>query len=681
MGARRLTCLDPFARRRADFSPFPTMPEHPSDTRRAFFAMVTKGLGALAAAIAVVPGLGCWRRRCGGRSSAAPESRCGWPSTTTSSRRSRFASSPLASGKTPGCASTTSPSAPAGWCAPPRARPSAPSPPSARISAAASTSTTRRSRFDCPCHASSFDLDGRCLSGPSPRGLDELEVSADGHELLVRYRRFRTGGAKKEPIGERGPVPLLLPPRPPGDERASPAQPARPHQPAWRTWLDERLGLGGLENAILGGQIPGGASLWHALGSVAAGLFVFEAVTGIFLSFFYAPSVQTAWASVAYVQDQLPLGWFVRGSAQLRLLGADHRRRPSPAPGPDLRRLPASARAQLDDRTRPLRPDRARCAVGLPLALGPEGLLGQAGRGDDHRQRAHRRRRCPADWSRAARRSGTSPSRTPSRRTRMPAAGRVHHAGGAARLSSSEARADAEVVARRGGDRGAQRACLAVPVGAQRRRRPLRAGHRGGGGGGSPRGGARIARRSDLQLSGAPRVVRAAAVSTPHVLRRAARDRGHHDHPRHRHRAPAGAALSRSRGDQSAVGPQANHGGGRRQPPRAGRAVGDRHRQGRARSALRQGARRRGGAGAPGPHAGAERDRRPRGAWRSSATIRSITPATSGTSAAPAATRSPAPAGTRDPTSRTTTRAPGSAPFSPTRRAPSSWGRPRSTRG
>jgi ubiquinol-cytochrome c reductase cytochrome b subunit len=113
-----------------------------------------------------------------------------------------------------------------------------------------------------------------------------------------------------------GPVPVLLPPGPPGDERAAPAQPVRPGQPGWRNWrnwLDERLGLAGLENAILGGQMPGGASLWHALGSVAAGLFVVEAVTGIFLSLFYAPSVQTAWASVAYIQDQLPLGWFVRG--------------------------------------------------------------------------------------------------------------------------------------------------------------------------------------------------------------------------------------------------------------------------------------------------------------------------------------------------------------------------------
>jgi Rieske Fe-S protein len=56
-------------------------------------------------------------------------------------------------------------------------------------------------RFDCPCHASSFDTDGRCLGGPSPRGLDELEIHADGRDLLVRYQRFRTGTSTKEPLG------------------------------------------------------------------------------------------------------------------------------------------------------------------------------------------------------------------------------------------------------------------------------------------------------------------------------------------------------------------------------------------------------------------------------------------------------------------------------------------------
>ena len=38
-----------------------------------------------------------------------------------------------------------------------------------------------------------------------------------------------------------------------------------------------------------------------------------EAVTGILLATVYTPSVTGAWASVAYIQDQLTLGWFVRG--------------------------------------------------------------------------------------------------------------------------------------------------------------------------------------------------------------------------------------------------------------------------------------------------------------------------------------------------------------------------------
>ncbi|MFL5308376.1 MAG: cytochrome b N-terminal domain-containing protein [Polyangia bacterium] len=85
------------------------------------------------------------------------------------------------------------------------------------------------------------------------------------------------------------------------------------HRTGIRRWLDERLGLERLRDAILGGEMPGGASFWHALGGAAAGLFVVEALTGVFLALFYAPSAQTAWASVAYLQDQLPFGWFVRG--------------------------------------------------------------------------------------------------------------------------------------------------------------------------------------------------------------------------------------------------------------------------------------------------------------------------------------------------------------------------------
>ena len=66
--------------------------------------------------------------------------------------------------------------------------------------------------------------------------------------------------------------------------RRRPARRARRTRQACARWLADRLGLAELEKAVRGGHVPGGASLWHALGSVAAGLFVLEAVTGILLA-------------------------------------------------------------------------------------------------------------------------------------------------------------------------------------------------------------------------------------------------------------------------------------------------------------------------------------------------------------------------------------------------------------
>ena len=56
-------------------------------------------------------------------------------------------------------------------------------------------------QFQCPCHKSGFGLDGRCLYGPSPRGLDELDVVATDTEIKVRYQRFKVATRTKEPLG------------------------------------------------------------------------------------------------------------------------------------------------------------------------------------------------------------------------------------------------------------------------------------------------------------------------------------------------------------------------------------------------------------------------------------------------------------------------------------------------
>ena len=57
-----------------------------------------------------------------------------------------------------------------------------------------------------------------------------------------------------------------------------------------------------------------GGSRWTAaFGSLLLFMFVLQVVTGILLTTCYAPSVGTAWQSVKYIQEEAPLGWFIRG--------------------------------------------------------------------------------------------------------------------------------------------------------------------------------------------------------------------------------------------------------------------------------------------------------------------------------------------------------------------------------
>jgi len=60
-------------------------------------------------------------------------------------------------------------------------------------------------RYECPCHESSFAIDGKRLSGPSLRGLDPLKVklvdTGGRQEVWVAPQRYRTGVAERVPIG------------------------------------------------------------------------------------------------------------------------------------------------------------------------------------------------------------------------------------------------------------------------------------------------------------------------------------------------------------------------------------------------------------------------------------------------------------------------------------------------
>lgn len=55
-------------------------------------------------------------------------------------------------------------------------------------------------KFVCPCHDSYFSREGVVETGPSPRGMDALEVATEGNLVAIRYQRFRQGTESKEPV-------------------------------------------------------------------------------------------------------------------------------------------------------------------------------------------------------------------------------------------------------------------------------------------------------------------------------------------------------------------------------------------------------------------------------------------------------------------------------------------------
>ncbi len=62
-----------------------------------------------------------------------------------------------------------------------------------------------RRGFFCPCHVSSFKLDGTRLAGASPRNMDPLEVesfsASDPDPMVrVRFQRFRTNTEERVPL-------------------------------------------------------------------------------------------------------------------------------------------------------------------------------------------------------------------------------------------------------------------------------------------------------------------------------------------------------------------------------------------------------------------------------------------------------------------------------------------------
>jgi ubiquinol-cytochrome c reductase cytochrome b subunit len=78
-------------------------------------------------------------------------------------------------------------------------------------------------------------------------------------------------------------------------------------------WFDSRTGYRHLMDEALNENIPSGARFRYITGSMLVFAFAVQAITGFFLWLAYSPSSQTAYESVWWIQNEMTLGWLVRG--------------------------------------------------------------------------------------------------------------------------------------------------------------------------------------------------------------------------------------------------------------------------------------------------------------------------------------------------------------------------------
>lgn len=77
-------------------------------------------------------------------------------------------------------------------------------------------------------------------------------------------------------------------------------------------WLDDRTGLIALCSTVLNWKVPA-TRCCGVVPTMIVFAFLVQAITGIVMWLYYAPSPQTSWESVFFMQYVLPWGWLVRG--------------------------------------------------------------------------------------------------------------------------------------------------------------------------------------------------------------------------------------------------------------------------------------------------------------------------------------------------------------------------------
>jgi ubiquinol-cytochrome c reductase cytochrome b subunit len=87
---------------------------------------------------------------------------------------------------------------------------------------------------------------------------------------------------------------------------------AAPEQPTKPGFWGQRTGWTLLKQVLLLEPLHGGSRWAAAFGSLLLFAFVLQVVTGVLLAMNYAPSIESAYPSVKFIQEEVPLGAFIR---------------------------------------------------------------------------------------------------------------------------------------------------------------------------------------------------------------------------------------------------------------------------------------------------------------------------------------------------------------------------------
>ncbi|MDY6935106.1 MAG: cytochrome b N-terminal domain-containing protein [Spirochaetota bacterium] len=80
-----------------------------------------------------------------------------------------------------------------------------------------------------------------------------------------------------------------------------------------KRWVDDRLLWDFLKEKVIYKPLSKDISWWHTLGALALFLLISQVVTGIILACNFVPTIESAYSSTQYIQNEMVWGWLIRG--------------------------------------------------------------------------------------------------------------------------------------------------------------------------------------------------------------------------------------------------------------------------------------------------------------------------------------------------------------------------------